>query len=143
MALSRVADELTRARTVTDALFDVIRPDAITERPIRERHRLIFYLGHLETFDWNIVGRHQFGRDSFNPSFDQLFAFGIDPISGNLPDDKPGDWPEPSEILKYNANLRAEVDACLREAKDMFVFWLAIEHRLMHAETLAYMLHWL
>ena len=49
--LQRLAD----ARRETDKLFDILRPGAIYERPIPERHRIVFYLGHLETFDWNLL----------------------------------------------------------------------------------------
>ena len=45
--LERVAD----ARRRSDALFDIVRPESIYERPIPERHRIIFYVGHLEAFD--------------------------------------------------------------------------------------------
>ena len=48
---------LTQARACTDALFAMVRPDSLYERPIPERHRIIFYLGHLEAFDWNLIGQ--------------------------------------------------------------------------------------
>ena len=35
----------------TDKLFTYLDPAAIYDRPISERHRMIFYLGHLEAFD--------------------------------------------------------------------------------------------
>ena len=44
----------------------------------------IFYFGHLEAFDWNLI-RQAAGVPSFHPEFDQLFAFGIDPKPGQLP----------------------------------------------------------
>ena len=44
---------LRDARPQTDLLFSLLTPSAIYERPVPERHRLIFYLGHLEAFDWN------------------------------------------------------------------------------------------
>ena len=37
----------------TDKLFELVRPESLYARPIPERHRIIFYLGHLEAFDWN------------------------------------------------------------------------------------------
>ncbi len=40
---------LGEARTRTDPLFHLVRPEALYDRAIPERHRLIFYLGHLET----------------------------------------------------------------------------------------------
>jgi len=48
--LSRLLD----ARLETDALFEMIRPEAMYDRPIPERHRIVFYVGHLEAFDWNL-----------------------------------------------------------------------------------------
>jgi len=67
------------------------------ERPIPERHRIIFYVGHLEAFDCNLLGKHGFGVDGFHPALDRLFAFGIDPVSSGLPSDLPSDWPPLSE----------------------------------------------
>ena len=50
--------ELTEARRQTDELLQIVRPDSLYERPIPERHRIIFYLGHLEAFDWNLMARY-------------------------------------------------------------------------------------
>src|SRR5579872_944505 len=142
--------ELSEARAQSDALFGIVRPDALYERPIAERHRIIFYLGHLEAFDWNLFGRELEGLKSFAPSLDKLFAFGIDPVNGELPDDRPGDWPAREEVLRYNQRLRAALDdqlpAALEESDDRQralsqLLHVAIEHRLMHVETLVYMLH--
>ena len=46
---------LAEARARTDALFQVLPPNSFYDRPIAERHRLIFYLGHLEAFDFNLL----------------------------------------------------------------------------------------
>ena len=78
---------LAEARARTDELISLLRPDALYDRPIPERHRNIFYLGHFEAFDWNLVCRGAFGSEPFHDSFDQLFAFGIDPVGGDLPAD--------------------------------------------------------
>src|SRR5437879_7807162 len=80
---------LMEARARTDTLFGMVKPDALYERPIPERHRIIFYLGHLDAFDWNQIGQGALGLKPFHASFDQLFAFGIDPPVGQLPEDKP------------------------------------------------------
>ena len=142
---------LSDARAQSDALFEIIRPEAFYERPIAERHRIIFYLGHLEAFDWNLFSRELPGLKPFAPGFDQLFAFGIDPVNGGLPDDQPEDWPKRDEVLRYVQSLRTslsdELANALEGADDgrqrtlsQYVN-VAIEHRLMHVETLAYMLH--
>lgn len=145
-----LADRLTAARAETDFLFDCLSPDALLHRPIRERHRVIFYIGHLEAFDWNLIGRHGLGLGPMDEAFDRLFAFGIDPVDGDLPDDQPSDWPAYRRICEYVRQVRLRTDRLLQEAEldeaDMSgprqLFEVAIEHRLMHAETLAYMLHW-
>jgi len=148
----RLQERMEQARAQTDSLFALLRSDAIYERPIPERHRLIFYLGHLEAFDWNLLGRDTFGLASVHPGFDKLFAFGIDPVDGQLPSDQPADWPTVEEIQAYNAKLRETIDAALRAPSSKLaaeasgtsldtLLNVAVEHRLMHAETLAYLLH--
>ncbi len=132
--------EVVEARAVTDALWPLLRPDAIRERPVPERHRLIFYLGHLEAFDWNMICRRGLDERSFHPTFDQLFEFGIDPPMGQLPQDQPEDWPAEAEIHGYSQRARETIDRRLPHAPPELVE-AAIEHRLMHAETLAYLLH--
>lgn len=139
---------LLQARAETDALFQLVRPEAMYDRPIPERHRIAFYVGHLEVFDWNLLSG-PCGLTSFHPEFDRLFAFGIDPVEGELPSDGPQDWPPLDAIKAYCNRIRQALDdvlasAPLPEEGDGSFFNLlniAIEHRLMHAETLAYMLH--
>jgi iron(II)-dependent oxidoreductase len=143
-------ERLAEAREQTDRLFKLVRPDSLYERPIPERHRIIFYLGHLEAFDWNLLQPRLPGTKRFDAGLDQLFAFGIDPVDGGLPSDRPQDWPMESTVERYRDRIRQTLDASL--ASTSFDDWagdespcvllnVAIEHRLMHAETLAYMLH--
>ncbi len=133
-------EELVAARSQTDQLFHLLDPAALYDRPIPERHRIIFYLGHLEAFDWNHLGRRCLDVPSFHPLFDSLFERGIDPDPGKLPSDTPADWPSAHEVAAYNSTVRGKLDALWnktpRERRQM-----VIEHRQMHAETFAYMLH--
>jgi formylglycine-generating enzyme required for sulfatase activity len=131
---------LKNAREVTDDLFRLVRPDSLYERPIPERNRIVFYIGHVEAFDWNLIARYALDLPSFHPSFDRLFAFGIDPPPGQLPNDQPADWPGIGELERYNHRTRDEIDALLDRVPDQLLH-VAIEHRLMHAETFAYILH--
>jgi ergothioneine biosynthesis protein EgtB len=131
---------LAESRQLTDALFPLLRAEALYDRPIPERHRLIFYLGHLEAFDWNLIAAQGFGIEPFHAEFNKLFAFGIDPVDGGLPTDQPSDWPSEKEIRVYNARVRARLDQLI-PATDTTLVHMAIEHRLMHAETLAYLIH--
>jgi gamma-glutamyl hercynylcysteine S-oxide synthase len=141
---------ILEARTRTDELFRIVRDEAMYDRPIVERHRIIFYFGHVEAFDWNLLADRAFGLKPFSRTFDQLFAFGIDPVDGGLPQDKRSDWPDRDEVDRYRLRLRDELDHAIEsslahpdEGHPQLATMLnvAIEHRLMHAETLAYMLH--
>jgi ergothioneine biosynthesis protein EgtB len=144
-------EQLAEARTRTDEVFALVRPEFLYERPIAERHRIIFYIGHLEAFDWNLLRERLFAAAVSNPQFDRLFAFGIDPVDGGLPSDQPKDWPSLSEVRNYVAHTRRAVDDGIERslsngsARSEFpasqLLQVAIEHRLMHAETLCYMLH--
>jgi iron(II)-dependent oxidoreductase len=135
--MSRWAEEFAAARSQTDALFALLNPAALYDRPVAERHRIIFYLGHLEAFDWNLFSPDQ---PSLHPSFDRLFAFGIDPEPGGAPADRPSDWPTEREVRDYGAGVRQMVDERLVELPEQLLH-VAVEHRLMHAETLAYLFH--
>ena len=144
MVLSR----LMEARVETDGLFRMIRPEAMYDRPIPERHRIVFYVGHLEAFDWNLLSG-ACGAASFRPDLDRLFAFGIDPVGGGLPADRPQDWPRLQDVDDYRNHVRQALDPKLEtaplpdtgEGSFGHLLNIAIEHRLMHAETLAYMFH--
>ena len=132
-------ERLDQARAQTDKLFAIVRPDSLYDRPIAERHRIVFYIGHLEAFDWNLL-RSETGAQTFDAGLDKLFAFGIDPVDGGLPSDQPSDWPALEQVRRYGARIRGELDAVLDRVPEILLN-TAIEHRLMHAETLAYMLH--
>ena len=145
-------EQLSSARRKTDDLFAIVKSDSLYERPISERHRIIFYIGHLEAFDWNLLHDRVLGLKAFHPEFDQLFAFGIDPVGGGLPTDDPSQWPSITAVEEYVKRIRSALDEKLLDALDSdscgrdgfplsTLLNVAIEHRLMHAETLAYMLH--
>lgn len=142
---------LHEARQKSDELFDIVRPNALYARPIPERHRIVFYIGHLEAFDWNLLRERVLDQPSFHPDLDHLFAFGIDPVDGGLPNDQPSDWPSIDEVRDYVEQVRDGLDTALAalgpagnrhyEFPPSLLLNVAIEHRMMHAETLAYMLH--
>jgi iron(II)-dependent oxidoreductase len=150
VTMQELQQRLANARQRTDELFRLVKADALYDRPIAERHRIIFYIGHLEAFDWNLLGERVFGLKSFHPDFDRLFAFGIDPVGGGLPNDPASAWPPVKQVYDYAAKLRQVLDESLAsgitdsrlpEFSLATLLNVAIEHRLMHAETLAYMLH--
>src|SRR5712664_623996 len=142
--VDQLCSRLHAARAQSEELFKIVRPEALYDRPVPERHRIIFYMGHLEAFDWNLL-REPLGLSSFDADFDKLFAFGIDPVEGGFPADQPKDWPSADRVRGYNKRLREQLDSAIRTfgAEDPTLARLehgrllevAIEHRLMHVET--------
>lgn len=143
------------ARRITDAVLGVVSPRALYRRPVAERHRLVFYVGHVDAFDWNllrsagVIARGEGGGGggaTERPDFESLFAFGIDPLGTDVPVDRPSDWPPLDAIVPWTKALRGQVDHAIENAplegwlEDGWAIRLAIEHRLMHAETLSYLL---
>lgn len=135
-----LTERLQSARARTDTLFSMIDRTSLYDRPVPDRHRLIFYLGHVEAFDWNLFSQHALGAPPLHATFDKLFAFGIDPEPGKAPADQPSDWPREPEVRNYAARVRHELDGALDRIPEQLLH-VATEHRYMHAETLAYLFH--
>lgn len=140
MAPPEFSAQLAASRAETDRLFRLIADDNLYLRPLPQRHRLVFYLGHLEAFDWNQVARYGLSAPHLNKTLDNLFERGIDPEPGRLPEDQPEDWPSLEETRSYVARVRERLDA-LWDESSADIRQTAVEHRWMHAETLAYQLH--
>ena len=111
-SFDQLQKRLQDARARSEQIFSIVQPEALYDRPIPERHRIIFYLGHLEAFDWNLL-QGPMGLSSLEPQTDRLFAFGIDPVEGNLPSDQPKDWPTIEQVRAYNSRLRETLDHAL------------------------------
>ncbi len=132
----------------SDEIFDLLVPGALLDQPIGLRHPLIFYLGHLPAFAWNQVCRGVLGRPSFRPDFDALFERGIDPM-GVDHHEPAAEWPPISEVLDYRDRVRHELLTAIDDVADRAgndplaergrIFEVAIEHELMHQETLQYL----
>lgn len=134
----------------SDELFAMLADGALMDRPIGLRHPFVFYLGHLPAFMWNQVGGLA-GIERFAPDFDSLFERGIDPLSQEGADAATiASWPELPEIEAYKERVRAwiledsftAVDGITDDvlAEQFRIHHIALEHELMHHETLLYML---
>src|SRR5215831_3147447 len=133
-------ERVQEARERSDEVFGLVNPDALYDRPIPERHRIVFYVGHVEAFDWNLLSERVMGERSILPEFDRLFAFGIDPVAGGLPVDRPSDWPQLREVQAYVRQVRSVLDRRLDQIVQLglkphpelyTLLNVAIEHRLM------------
>jgi iron(II)-dependent oxidoreductase len=139
-APSKNLTHLRQLREKSDRLFQILTPDAIFERPIAERHRVIFYIGHLDGFDAIQICRQALNLPSPDPELDRLFQAGIDPDASHLPADTIAEWPSLAQVREYVARCRERVDQNLDRVPEELLM-MVIEHREMHLETLAYMFH--
>ena len=88
-------------------------------------------------------------RRELPPGFERLFAFGIDPVEGVCRRTGPTTGRALRDLDDYRNRVRQAMDRTLETAplpedgEGSFgqLLNIAIEHRLMHAETLAYMFH--
>jgi hypothetical protein len=140
-------ERMRDARDRSDEMFSLVREDSLYDRPIAERHRLIFYIGHLEAFDWNLLSERALSERSFHPEFDRLFAFGIDPVGSALPTDRPSDWPRLDKVREYVDRVRTvldrKLDAILAPglragSKLNTLLNVAIEHRLLKRSPISF-----
>jgi ergothioneine biosynthesis protein EgtB len=128
----------------SDALFELLRPEALPARPIALRQPFIFYLGHLPAFAWNHLGRRLRGLPPVNDAFDELFARGIDPLDESGVPPAPN-WPPVEDVYGYRDEVRAAIREAFgagreRRARERWLLAMVLEHELMHHETLLYML---
>ena len=137
---THLLSQIQAIRTESDRLFQVLKPEALFERPIAQRHRVLFYIGHLDGFDAIQISREGAGVKSPDPELDALFQAGIDPDAGHLPRDTPADWPSLEQIEAYVARCRQRVDEAVDRCPEE-ILSMSLEHRQMHLETLAYMFH--
>lgn len=129
----------------TDALFELLTPEALYDQPIALRQPVLFYVGHLPAFAWNQLARELRGRPPLEAALDVLFARGIDPVGvDTYQAARPEDWPRPGDVLAYRDRARAGLIEIaggldLGQADDRRVLHTVVEHERMHHETLLYM----
>lgn len=146
----RLERQFIATRERTRWIFSLLAPEAYEARPIPLRHPFVFYDGHLDAFLHNLVLKGALGEPSLNPDFDALFARGIDPedeaaAQGNLV----ATWPERRAIRQYKAEIALRLYRALRDPATFEqdglqggeLYYMALEHELMHQETLLYLIH--
>ena len=123
---------------------------ALYDRPIPERHRDRLLPRSPRGLRLEPARRGAFGCP-VHAELDRLFAFGIDPVDGELPSRRARGLAGARRRSRGYATRAARRARRVPRARELWrtrgagasgaLLHVAIEHRLMHAETLAYMLH--
>ena len=131
-------------------LFDLLTPDAYYSRPIRLRHPIVFYEGHLSAFSFNTLVKRALGAPGIDAGLERLFARGIDPEQAAESSEGPR-WPGRDEVRAFadeadrrvlDALLNAPIEQPGHPLLDRGQAVHAIlEHEALHQETLLYMWH--
>jgi len=145
------ADLFAVNRRRSREMFDRIRPDAYTARPIPLRNPICFYEGHLPAFNVNTLVKRGLKAPGIHAEFEILFERGIDPEDTSSIGNRGLSWPARDEILSYAQEADAAIRRALLEGdveradNPVLSRGLAVhtvlEHELMHQETLFYMFH--
>lgn len=130
---------------------DMLPDDELLEKPIKLRNACIFYLGHIPAFLDIHLTRATAGKPTNPPHYHAMFERGIDPDVDDPEkchshSEIPDEWPPLDDMLKYQDQVRKRVlelynSGLVNSSKKVArAMWLALEHEIMHLETLLYML---
>ena len=140
-----------RNRDRSRALFDLLTADAYYDRPIGQRHPIVFYEGHLPAFSFNTLVKKALGRPGIDGHLEQLFARGIDPSENDSSRAGSASWPSRETVRAFSDEAdRRVLDVLEHEELDRpghplldrgEAAFAILEHEAMHQETLLYMWH--
>lgn len=137
-----------RNRARSEAIFDLIDPQAYYTRPISLRNPIVFYEGHLPAFSVIAFLRRGLGRPPVDARLEKLFERGIDPDSVEAAVPRSGaatTWPPRDEVRAFaracDDAILAAIAGITATAAAVEGLYTALEHEAMHQETLLYMWH--
>ena len=98
-----------------DALFETLSDDrAYYQKAIPLRHPLIFYFGHTATFFVNKLVLAGLIDQRVNPTFESMFAIGVDEMSWDDLDEAHYDWPTVREVRTYRSQVNALINRLIK-----------------------------
>lgn len=130
---------------IEEALLEVLKYDeTFVHRADPLRHPLIFYYGHTAVFYVNKLILAQLLGERINPTFESLFAVGVDEMSWDDLNEAHYDWPSVEAVQTYRDAVRVKVDQLIQSLpltlpitweSPWWVIIMGIEHARIHLET--------
>ena len=131
--------------SIYEELHAILKDDeAFYLQPEPLRHPHIFYFGHTATFFVNKLVLAKVIGKRVNPSYESMFAIGVDEMSWDDLNKTHYDWPPVNDVRSYRETVRALVDDLItRLPLALPVTWdspfwtilMGIEHERIHFET--------
>ncbi|KAH8683751.1 C-type lectin protein [Ilyonectria robusta] len=128
----------------------MIPPDVLMEQPIPLRNPLLFYIGHIPTFEDIHLARATDSAPTEPAYYHTMFERGIDPDIDNPSichdhSELPDVFPPLEEILMYCERVRMRIrslhetgKACVNRCAGR-ALWIGFEHEALHVETFLFM----
>lgn len=128
----------------------MIPKEALLEQPIPLRNPLLFYLGHIPTFEDIHLSRATKEPPTEPKFYRQIFERGIDPDVDDPTQchdhsETPDTWPEVQDILAYRVKVCRRIEALYKNEKPWSeraigrALWIGFEHEGLHLETFLWM----
>ena len=128
-----------------EKVFELLKDESvfyIKSEPTR--HPMIFYFGHTATFFINKLISMKMITQRVNPSFESIFAVGVDEMNWDDMDEANYEWPEVKEVKVYRDSVREVVNNLImsidlqlpiKDSDPMWIILMGIEHERIHIET--------
>jgi 5-histidylcysteine sulfoxide synthase/putative 4-mercaptohistidine N1-methyltranferase len=132
--------------TIDEKLYESLADDeAFYLRADPLRHPLVFYLGHTAVFYVNKLIIGKLTGERVNPSFESMFAVGVDEMSWDDLNEAHYNWPPIPEVRRYRDQVRLLVDGLIQNLpldgngitwdSPWWAIIMGIEHERIHLET--------
>lgn len=142
---AKLLDYFETTYTLYEKLFESFKSkETFYVRPESLRHPHIFYYGHTSTFYINKLNIGKYIDRRVNPTFESMFAIGVDEMSWDDLSDENYDWPDVDDVQAYRDEARevvrefiqtAPLEIPLRWNDPLWVVLMGIEHERIHIET--------
>ncbi len=140
-----IREYFLKTYTVYEKLFELLSDDEsyyLTADPLR--HPLVFYFGHTATFFINKLVLAKLIDKRINPTFESIFAIGVDEMSWDDLNQSNYKWPRIPEIRAYRELVKTKILELIDTLPlSMPISWespfwaimMGIEHERIHLET--------
>ena len=140
-----IKEHFLKTYELFERLFEIfVDDDVFYEKPEPLRHQLIFYFGHTATFYINKLLFAKLIKKRINPSYESMFAIGVDEMSWDDLNTAHYDWPSVDNVKEYRKQTKELVLDYIRDVNfslpitwesPMWVILMGIEHERIHIET--------
>ena len=130
---------------IDESLLEILKYDeTFYRRADPLRHPLIFYFGHTAAFYINKLILAKLIEKRINPTYESMFAVGVDEMSWDDLNEEHYDWPPVAEVQAYRDRVRDVVDELIQTMplqlpitwdSPWWVIMMGIEHARIHLET--------